>query len=287
MPETTIPNIDRYIAYLSGARVPVLRRTVRELTELRENEENVTGRQLASVVLQDPLMTLRVLIHLEEHRRQSQNHDITTVERAIMMLGVSPFFKHFSDLPTVEERLAQHPRALVGVLRVIGRAKSATRFARDWALMRHDLDVDEIAVAALLHEAAEILLWCFAPAQMLKVDEVMLATPGLRSAVAQRSVLGIVANDLQQGLVRAWHLPELLITLMADSEATNPRVRNVILACDLARHAAKGWQDPALPDDYAAIARLLRISPESLLRRLNVPEEFWPPLESLGSVTQF
>ncbi|MEC5387244.1 HDOD domain-containing protein [Uliginosibacterium sp. H3] len=271
-----LTSIDSYIAYFSQAPLPVLRRTVRALAELRADEDSVSGRRIATVVLQDPLMTLRVLVYIEANRRSAQNHDITTIERAIMMIGITPFFDKFSDLPTVEEQLGSHPRSLLGVLHVIARARQAASYARDWAVIRHDLDVDEVTVAALLHEAAEILCWCFAPELMQRITQQMLDTPGLRSAKAQSDTLGFDMHEIQLALVNAWHLPELLITLMDDDQAHNPRVRNVVLANNLARHASKGWQDPALPDDYSAVASLLHMSNEQLLKRLDVPPEFWP-----------
>ncbi len=277
MIDAPLISIDSYIGYFSQTDLPVLRRTVRALTELRAQEDNVSGRRLATVVLQDPLMTLRVLVYLEANRRSAQNHDITTIERAIMMLGISPFFEKFSDLPTVEEQLSSHPRSLLGVLHVISRARQAATYANDWAHLRHDMNVDEVTVAALLHDAAEILCWCFAPELMPQVSQHMQETPGLRSAKAQRLVFGFDMHGIQLALAEAWHLPELLVTLMNDSNAHNPRVQNVVLANNLARHSAKGWLDAALPDDYQAIARLLHISYEQVLQRLDVPEEFWPP----------
>jgi len=274
-------NIDSYIAYFSQTELPVLRQTVRELAALREQEESVNGRRLASIVLQDPLMTLRVLTYIESHRRSAQNHDITTIERAIMMMGISPFFEKFADLSTLEDRLAKHPRALLRVLKVIRRARQASSYAHDWALIRHDVDVDEITVAALLHDAAEILCGCFAPDLTEQVSQLMQKTPGLRSSNAQKAVFGFSMQDMQLALAKAWHLPELLITLMNDQQARNPRVRNVLLANNLARHASKGWTDPALPDDYSEISQLLHMSQEALLNRLGVPEEFWPGGDSL------
>lgn len=280
-------SIDSYIAYFSQTDLPVLRRTVRALAELRQREDEVSGRRIATVVLQDPLMTLRVLVYIEAHRRSAQNHDITTIERAIMMLGVSPFFEKFSDLPTVEDQLASHPRSLLGVLHVITRARQAATYAQDWARLRHDMDVDEVTVAALLHDAAEILCWCFAPDLMQQVSSRMQETPGLRSAKAQASVLGSPMHDMQLALVKAWRLPELLVTLMDDRNAHNPRVQNVVLATNLARHASKGWQDAALPDDYRDISALLHISYDQVLKRLDVPEQFWPPASSDGAGLDF
>ena len=66
-------------------------------------------------------------------------------------------------------------------------------------------------------------------------------------------------------------MPELLKNLMDDEHATTPRARNVTLAVRLARHSAKGWNDPALPDDYKDIGELLHLVPEAVMQRLGVP----------------
>lgn len=273
-----LDSVESYIAYFSNREIPVLRRSMRALAELRGNEDRISGRSLASEVLRDPMLALRVLLYLEAHRHQKQNHDITTIDRAIMMMGISPFFEKFGKLPTVEENLGTHPKALVGLLHVVSRAQHAAQWARDFALIRHDIDVDEITVAALLHEAAEILFWCFAPVCMQQIAQMKKEQPGLRSAVAQEAVLGVNIQDVQEALIQAWRLPELLITLMSDENAHNPRVRTVLLACDLARHAANGWDDPALPDDYSALADLLRIKRSAVMQRVGAPDEYWMPV---------
>lgn len=273
MRDTPCNGLDAWVAYYSGAELPVLRHTVRALDELRDNAENVNARALSSIILRDPLMTLRVLAYIEENRRKSQNADITTIERALMMIGMTPFFDHFSTLPLVEDQLKAHPEALLGLLKVVGRARRATRWAREWAIIRHDLDVDEITVAALLHEVSEILMWCFAPALALKAKEMQLRDHSLRSGFVQELVYHVQINDLQLALVREWHLPELLATLMDYVHADHPRVKNVLLAVDLARHSANGWDDPALPDDFKAIGELLHIEQDALMDRLGLAAE--------------
>ncbi len=265
--------IDSYIAFFSQEPLPVLKHTVKELQAMLEQEDSINGRTVAALVLSDPLMTLKVLIHIEANRRARQNHDITTIERAIMMMGISPFLRDFADQPTIEGQIAQHPKALVGVLRVISRARRAARYARDWAIVRHDLDVDEVTVAALLSEVTEILCWCFAPPLTQQVYELQRVDRGLRSAVAQRSVFNFSAKELQQALVRHWHLPDLLVSMMDERYIDNARVRTVQLANSLARHTAQGWDNPAIPDDLSAIEQLIHISRENLLARLQVPHE--------------
>lgn len=265
--------IDSYIAFFSQEPLPVLKHTVKELQAMLEQEDSINGRTVAALVLSDPMMTLKVLIHIEANRRARQNHDITTIERAIMMMGISPFLRDFADQPTIEGQIAQHPKALVGVLRVISRARRAARYARDWAIVRHDLDVDEVTVAALLSEVTEILCWCFAPTLTQQVYELQRVDRSLRSAVAQRSVFNFSAKELQLALVRHWHLPDLLVSMMDERYIDNARVRTVQLANSLARHTAQGWDNPAIPDDLSAIEKLIHISRENLLARLQVPHE--------------
>lgn len=265
-------NLDAWVAYFSEANLPVLRHTVQELERMRANAENVNGRVLSGTILRDPMMTLRVLAYLAANRRARQTTDITTIERAIMMIGVAPFFRHFKDLPQIEEQLRPHPQALLGMLKVIHRARRAAQWARDWAIVRHDLDVDEITLAALLHDMAELLMWCFAPKIALKVRETQLANPNTRSAVIQTETYGIALYQLKMALAETWHLPQLLSQLMDNQHAENPRVRNVKLAVDLARHSATSWSDPALPDDFKGVRELLRINQQSLVRRLGLDE---------------
>lgn len=271
MINTPFPDLDSWVMYFRGADIPVLRHTVSELDKLRDKAESVNARTLSAIILGDPLMALRLIAHIESNRRRSQTTDITTIERALMMIGVVPFFEHFSNIPLVEDQLKEHPKALLGVIKVIQRSRQAAHYARDWGLMRKDLDVDEITLAALLHGTAELLMWSFAPGLALKVRELQASDRALRSYTAQNQVYGITLHDLQVDLARAWHLPTLLIEMMNHKDGIeSARERNVRLAVDLARHSANGWDDAALPDDYRAICELLHINSETLFRKLGI-----------------
>lgn len=271
MIETTLPDLDSWVTYFSEHEIPVLRHTGRQLESLAENVDRVNGRDISAVALHDPLMTVRVLAYIQPYRGKRLQGEITTVEQAVMMLGIEPFFRHFSKVLVVEDTLKTHPQALLGLLHVARRAQRASRYAYDWALWRHDLNAEEVRIAALLHDLAEILLWCFAPHLALEIQARQHADRSLRSAVVQDQVLGIQLSELQQALCHAWALPDLLPRLMDDQHASHPRVRNVILAVNLARHSANGWDDAALPDDYTAIGELLNLTPEAVRARVGAP----------------
>lgn len=240
----------------ASRRIPVLARTVAALSRLRA-DPNSNPRDIAHTVLRDPMLTLIVFRHLQTHRSRRRLEDITTVEHAIMMIGMQQFFSAFEVMATVEDTLKDEPEAFNGLLQVIGRARAAAVYARTLAALRADLSGDEVVVAALLHDMAEMLLWCFEPEQAHAIARRLAASPGRRSTDAQQEVLGFKLLDLQLALVRRWGLPELFLSLMDDAQADKPRVQNVALSVALSRHAWNGWSNAALPSDLEAIGRLL------------------------------
>lgn len=255
-----------WIEALGTVEIPVLQRTADELARLRQKEDSLVARDISRVLLHDPMFTLRLLRFLPTQRRRPT--EITTVEHALMMLGVSPFFTHFGELPAVESVLARQPFALEGLMYVINRARHAALYAGDWASLRHDLESDEVVIAALLHDLAEMLLWCFAPESALRIEALLRQDRSLRSGAAQTAVLGFTLSELQLALIAQWQLPALLQSLIDAEHSQRPRAINVLLAVDLARHSAKGWDHPALPDDYAAIQKLLNLPQEEVLARI-------------------
>lgn len=273
---------DAWINFFSQVDLPVLRHSVNELEHLRDTADSANGRILAGVVLHDPLLALRVLAYIESNRTQRQTVDIATIDRAIMMIGMTPFFRDFQNLPVAEEQLKAHPQALLGLLKTINRARRAAHWARHWAILRHDVDVEEITLATLLHDVAELLMWLFAPSLALKVNEAQRAQPHQRSATIQSEIYGVSLYQLKLALAEAWHLPTLLIQLLDHRRTENPRVRNVKLAVDLARHSANGWSDAALPDDFKAIRDLLHINQKTLVRHLDVDAATAQALLTLG-----
>lgn len=266
-----LPDIDAWVLLFSNNTLPVLRVTKRRLEEMRADLDRVDARELARIILQDPIMTVRVLAYIQPFRGRALQHDITTIASAVMMSGIEPFFNRFIDLPTIEEMLkGEDPHALLGVLQVIRRAQRSADYAQEWAIWRHDINMEEVRIAALLHDLTEILVWCFAPKLGLDIRAQQIARPTMRSADAQNNTLGFTFQDIQLELCKVWHLPELLLRLIDDSHSEQPRVRNVALAVRLARHSSHGWDDPALPDDYTDIGRLLNITPEAVRQRLGL-----------------
>ena len=270
-----LPDIKAWVDFFTHAEMPILKKTARRLEEARATIDSISSRDVSSTVMEDPLIAVRILAHIQSACGRRLHSDITNIAHAVMMMGIEPFFDGIGQPPTIESMLQTEPQAMLGVLQVIRRLQRASKFAYDWAFERHDTNIEEVTLAALLSGLAEVLLWCFAPKLAIEIRDRQLADPSLRSAITQEQVLGIRLIDLQLALCHAWHLPELLIILMDDANAKLPRVQNVTLAVNLARHSAVSWNDAALPDDFKAVEALLHINRDTLLRYLKVPEEMF------------
>jgi HD-like signal output (HDOD) protein len=246
--------------------VPVLASTIAAVEILRRDEERVSGRDLSRVVLRDPLMTLRVLRREQARRTTRQPTEITTVAHAVMMSGVTNFFRESASAPCLETVLAPAPEALTGARAVISRAHHAAAYAQAIASQRHDIESEEVVIGALLHDLAELLMCCYRPEEAAQIRFLVGHARGLRSAAAQTAVLGFTYADLQLALAQGWNLPVVLRRLMDDHHAEHPRIANVLTAVSLARHSAYGWQDPALPDDLKRVEKLIGGGPDQAWR---------------------
>lgn len=259
-------DLDAWVKHFRNAEIPVLGSTADALEAMRANEDDVDANLIGEMVADDPLMTLKVLAYASTHRPPRLITDVETVTAAVVMMGISPFFGNFGLQPAVEDWLADQPEALEGVGQVLRRAHRAAQFALSFAVHRMDHDAAVIYEATLLHDFAEMLLWCHAPTLALKIRSAQRADPTLRSHVVQQQVLNIQLADLQQALMRAWALPELLIQITDDRHARHPSVQNVMLAVRLARHSADTWDNAAIPDDIAALSQLLNLSQAATLQ---------------------
>jgi HD-like signal output (HDOD) protein len=262
----SLPTWTEYFRHVvQNANLPVLAETSEALEAMRLNEDKVDANLLGELISADPLMTLKVQAYAASHRSKRLLTDTETITAALVMMGISPFFREFGLQPTVEDHLADQPEALAGLQEVIKRSHRAATFALSFAVHRMDHDAPVVYQAALLHDFADMLMWCHAPALALQMRQAQLADPTLRSSAVQERSLGVKLPELQHTLMLAWRLPDLLVRCADDSHAEHPSVKSVALATRLARHTAHGWDNAAVPDDVTDIAALLNMSPPATM----------------------
>lgn len=247
---------------------PVLAVSAEALERLRADEDAVDAHLIGQTFDNDPLLTLKVLIHASNLNRMRRTNDAETLTSAVVLMGITPFFTLLGPQPTLEEWLAGDAEALEGVDAVLGRLERASRFALGFAAHRADPDANILHQAALLHDFAELLLWCHAPELAKQIRAHQKFDPTLRSKAAQQMVLGTDLMSVQKDLMRAWHLPAVFAHLLDDRDPQDAQERCVQLATRTARHSMSGWGNAGIPDDVRDIGDLLNLGPIPTMRLL-------------------
>lgn len=269
MLERPLHSLSAWIEHFRDREIPVLATSSEALEQLRANEDDVDAHLIGETFANDPLMTLKVLRHAASLGRERRSTDAETITAAVVLMGITPFFNTFGPQAAVEQLL--DPEALEGFEAVLRRTERAARFALGFASHRGDPDAPVIHLAALLHDFAELLLWCEAPGLAAEIRQRQQLDPSLRSSKAQKDVLGIELMELELGLMRAWHLPQMLSRIVDDKQRSpDSQELCVLYATRLARHTMSGgFDNAAIPDDVRDIGLLLNLRPEPTLRLLH------------------
>ena len=155
---------------------------------------------------------------------------------------------------------------------MLRRAHRAANFALGFAVHRMDPDAAVIHGAALLHDFAEMLLWCHAPALALRIARRAARRPD--AALERGSAGGAECRAAGPAAIADARLAFAAAVdgITNDRHADHPSAKSVVLAIRLARHTAHGWENAALPDDVRDIGLLLNLSDaatQELLQQLD------------------
>lgn len=241
--------VDQWAAFLTNQELPCMGRSKLMLRALEQTQgEDLSAADLTSLVISDPFLCLRLLREAEKRRTHRLGHDTTTPLGAVMQLGI----KVFRNLLLNSGETDDHHH---GLLACSARAVMASQIAQMWGRARADISPEEVAMAALLAEMGELLLWHYAPELPLAAAEALHNGQAVRSAQAQEVACGFRFRDLSLKCATVWELPPLLIQLIRGID--NVRANLCKLYLDTARHLVNSADDPALPDDLAQARRLI------------------------------
>ena len=156
---------------IGSADLPILSDSAAEFGKLALRGERTDPVEIADVVLHDPFFTLNVLRAIGSRKRGRLAGEITTIEHAVMMFGAKHFFERFAKPSTIENHFKSNPRALLPLRRAMSRAHHAACQARDWAIVRQEIESEEIYLAASLNDIAEQILCYVSPESAEKLSE--------------------------------------------------------------------------------------------------------------------
>lgn len=220
------------------------------LQELEANQgEKLSARELAGIAGSDPLLCLRLLRAAEERRVRRLGHETTTPLAAVMQLGTDSFRTLLVECPETDESDR-------GLAECEARSYLAQQLGMRWGTARADISPEEVAMAALLSEIGELLLWLFAPEIPLTALAAIHSGRSPRSVQAQVDTCGFRFKDLTLKLASIWNLPPLLTQLIRGIDNTRANLSR--LCVDTSRHLTTGGlTDPALPSDIAEAKHII------------------------------
>lgn len=252
--------VNQWAAYLEHMQLPVNGRSKLALRELEANfGDNLAPREYAKLLLQDPLLALRLLKEANSRIPRHVSRDITTPLGIVLTLGTEEFRRQLESAPEVADDN-------IGFIMCEGLAALAAEVSVAWGGLHFDLDPGELALAALLSNAGEIELWAFAPELPQKAQERLHEGLAKRSKDAQRDVCGFTFMDLTLKLNDDWNLPQLIRQLVRGDETHRAQLAR--LAVDTARHLGNGADDAALPDDVLTAAHLTQASLKTVIEAM-------------------
>ncbi|GLS04114.1 hypothetical protein GCM10007860_12600 [Chitiniphilus shinanonensis] len=258
------------LAYWRARPLPLMQATREKLLPFARRGERANPADVADIVLQDPLLAVKVLRAANQRIRSSLASDVVALESVVLLYGVAPFVEQFVRGPTVEELLDKDPRRLQRFRAETLNVRFATTLTRDYAARRHDARPDEVTAAALLSGMPALL-----------------------------AILAEVDSDPPPGpmpferLLAAWQTPDAVIALCRERGEATPRQTMQHATQRLAGAVRQGWWQDDVTHALKAIAQVL-LQPDAVVWRVLVSRmlEFarqenwrdidWPPARWLA-----
>jgi len=168
---------------------------------------NSTAHRIAQSILKDISLTNRVLRIANSAFYRTRGAPITTITRAVVVLGMDTIlnmtsaisiFEHFLKGSNIEDLKKEVVKALFTALN-----------ARDIA-NRIGLDnSEEPFICGMLHHLGRLIVSFYFPEEQ-KAIEKLISEENLTEEQASRQVMRLSYTELSRGITESWNLPELL-----------------------------------------------------------------------------
>jgi HD-like signal output (HDOD) protein len=248
--------LNGWVERLGPRTLPAMALTRQRVMQLLDSP-NTTHADLQRILSRDPGFTLAIF-RLFNALPRPPTEPVSNLAHAIALLGIEPTSQADRALPDLHKQLSEGARA--ALYDCYSRAGHAAWYAYSWG---HDLRLgnpEEMAIAALLHELAEMLLWTYADRQMGQLTA--LIRRGMPQTDAEQQVFGFSLRHLSLQLAEQWHLPPLTAQALQPVGAFQARSLAVMLASALARETSHDWHSEQSDDLIELAASFNRLEPD-------------------------
>ena len=244
-------SLQDWIGRIRDRDMPVFGRTVQEVRNVTEDEMASSGR-LSHVILQDAALTAKVLKLANSVLFNPGRQHVSTVSRAIVVLGFDLVGQIVLSIHLVDALLTGGMRE-----RVIGemaRCFHAAVQARTAAVAKGSKAPEEVFIATLLGQVGEMAFWCFGGKQAIALDEAMRDQPEEKPEDLQVDILGFRLRHLTAALAKEWQLGPLVVAAAEGHAHPSGDELAIAQGYRLAKAVEGGWDCPEAREALAQFA---------------------------------
>lgn len=190
---------------------PALSESVGAINKIASSETESVAR-LSSSILKDFSLTNKILRLVNSaHFRQAGGGNISTVSRAVIVLGFDAvrnitvtvlLFEHLQNKSNANQLKEEFLRANMAAL-----------LARGIASKQQNMEQEQPFICAMFHNLGRLLSQYYLPEESEEIRK-LVAQKEVPEAVAALQVLGVNFEDLGIGIARSWGFPGLIVNSM-------------------------------------------------------------------------
>lgn len=222
---------------LCNEEMPIFSNTALRIHDVLSDDKK-GAMELASVILQDPNLTVKVLKISNSPNYNPARHKMITVSRAIIMIGSEIIRELTLACSFFEAILSSTNKQQVN--EEIARAVHAAVHAKSIAIAAKDISPEEVFIATLLNRIGRISFWCFCGEHGERIQALIYKGDCSREE-AEKQVLGFKLTELDESLCKAWELGGLIEeAVKAGALSKQPRVDFVQLGYEVTEALKEG-----------------------------------------------
>jgi HD-like signal output (HDOD) protein len=230
-------SLNEWVHVLCNEEMPIFSNTALSVHDVLSDDRK-GAMELASVILQDPNLTVKLLkISNTPHYNPSRKKMIT-VSRAIIMLGSEVIRELTLVCSFLECILSATNKQQAN--EEIAKAIHAAVHAKSIAIAANDALPEEVFIATLLNHIGSIAFWCFCGQQGERI-QALINMGNCSREEAETQVLGFKLAELGACLSKAWKLGGLIEeSIKPGIRSKNPRVGLVHLGYEITEALKEG-----------------------------------------------
>jgi HD-like signal output (HDOD) protein len=186
---------------------PALQRALSAIASTMQDDMASTA-QLAATVLGDFTLTQKVLRLANSAMYAPYGQDVTTVSRALMILGSSTV-AHIAMGIQLLDTFEGLTESRVEAAEELAQAAFAGKLAREFATMSGEKVGEEAAVSTLMYQLSRLLVVFYLPEEWRRIRACL--DRGLSEDDAFLEVLGVTPDELSEAAVEEWSLPHQVV----------------------------------------------------------------------------